>query len=109
MTVGELVDCDGLGAEPRAGQDQWFFTPATGRRDDGPYHWTLWMGDETRCSYDDDAPLSLEQALEQQPGIGRVLWEDREVLHVQAPTLCHDGVLAAAGRALLNPEVRVTG
>jgi hypothetical protein len=36
-----------------------------------------------------------------------MLWEDREILHVGAPTLCADGLLAAAARALLNPKVRL--
>jgi hypothetical protein len=38
-----------------------------------------------------------------------VAWEDREDIHVGAPTLCSDGVLAAAARALLDDRVRKAG
>lgn len=58
-------------------------------------------------SYDDDAPLPLDESLRAQPGVERVLWEDREVIHVGAPRLCHDGILAAAARALIDPRVRL--
>ena len=105
MTVAELIECSALGVDPA--QDRWFFDPRSGRRDDGPYHGTVWFGDEARMSYDDDAPVQLDESLDDRAGIERVAWEDREVIHVGAPTLCHDGVLAAAARALLDPRVRI--
>ena len=107
LTVGELVEMAALGVDPA--RDQYFFDPRSGRRDDGPYHWTLWFGDEARGCYDDDAPLQLDESLDARPGVELVAWEDREVIHVGAPTLCGDGVLAAAARALLDPRVRVGG
>ncbi len=64
------------------------------------------LRDDARVSYDDDAPLPLDESLLSRPGIERVAWEDREVMHVGAPTLCRDGVLAAAARALLDDRVR---
>jgi hypothetical protein len=105
MTVAELVQCGALGVEPCG--TPWFFDPRSGRRDDGPYHWTLWVGDEARASYDDDAPVQLDESLDDRPGIELVAWEDREVIHVGAPALCEDGVLAAAARALIDPRVRL--
>jgi hypothetical protein len=105
MTVADLIECSALGVQPCA--DRWFFDPRSGRRDDGPYHWTLWIGDEARASYDDDSPFQLDQSLDDRPGIELVAWEDREVIHVGAPALCEDGVLAAAARALIDPRVRL--
>lgn len=105
MTVAELVECSALAVQPC--EDRWFFDPRSGKRDDGPYHWTLWFGDETRASYDDDSPYQLDESLDDRPGIELVAWEDREVIHVGAPTLCEDGVLAAAARALIDPRVRL--
>lgn len=104
MSVAELIECNALGVDPA--QDRWFFDPRSGRRDDGPYHWTVWFGDEARMSYDDDAPVQLDESLDDRPGVELVAWEDREVIHVGAPTLCRDGVLAAAARALLDDRVR---
>ena len=105
MTVAELIECSALDVQPA--QDRWFFDPRSGRRDDGPYHWTVWVGDEARMSYDDDAPVQLDEALADRPGVELVAWEDREIIHVGAPTLCRDGLLAAAARALQDPRVRI--
>ena len=104
LTVGELVEMSALGVDPA--HEEYFFDPRSGRRDDGPYHWTVWFGDEARGCYDDDAPVELDESLDAQPGVERVAWEDREIIHVGAPTLCRDGVLAAAARALLDERVR---
>ena len=106
MTVGELMEAEALGVDPC--DTAYFNDLETGQRDDGPYHWTVWVGDEARSSYDDEAELALDESLRGQPGVERVLWEDREVLHVGAPTLCADGVLAAAARALIDPRVRIS-
>jgi hypothetical protein len=107
FTVGELVDMAALGVDPA--ETQYFFDPRSGRQDDGPYHWTIWFGDEARGCYDDDAPLQLDESVDARPGVELVAWEDREVMHVGAPTLCGDGVLAAAARALLDDRVRLAG
>lgn len=104
MTVGELIEVDALGVQPR--QTAFFNDADTGALD-GPYTWTVWVGDEARSSYDDEAEVSLDAALRARPGVERVLWEDREILHVGAPTLCAYGMLAAAARALLDPRVRL--
>jgi hypothetical protein len=105
MTVGELIEADALGVEPC--EMVFFHDVETGALDDGPYNWTVWVGDEARSSYDDEAELALDRALRAQPGVERVLWEDREVLHVGAPTVCVDGMLATVARALLDPRVRM--
>lgn len=105
QTVGELIEYGALAVDPCV--EQWLYDPGTGRDDDGPYHWTIWYGDESRASYDDDAPVELDESLRSQPGVERVVWTDREVMHVGSPTLCRDGVLAAAARALADPGVRL--
>lgn len=104
MTVAELIEADALGVQPC---ETSFFNDADTGALDGPYTWTVWVGDEARSSYDDEAEVSLDAALRARPGVDRVLWEDREILHVGAPTLCSDGMLAAAARALLDPGVRL--
>ena len=105
LTVRQLLEtAGGLSVDP---SDQpWLFNPDTDRDDDGPYEWTVGYWDDARVSYDDDAPLPLDESLLSRPGIERVAWEDREIIHVGAPTLCRDGVLAAATRALLDDRVR---
>ena len=104
MTVAELIEADALGVQPC---ETPFFNDTDPGALDGPYTWTVWVGDEARSSYDDGAEISLDAALRARPGVERVLWEDREILHVAAPTLCADGMLAAAARALLDPRVRL--
>jgi len=104
MTVGELIEVDALGIQPCETPS---FNDADTAALDGPYTWTVWIGDEARSSYEDEAEVSLDAALRARPGVERVLWEDREILHVGAPTLCADGMLAAAARALLDPRVRL--
>lgn len=112
MTVGDLVDCDALGVRRTDPAEQWVDAlDADGNvdhtRQDGPFHWTLWVGDEARAHYDDNAEVSLEEGLMARPGVERVFWEDREVIHVGVDGLCEDGVLAAAARTLLDPRVRI--
>ena len=68
----------------------------------------LGLGDEVAGHYDDDAPLPLDESLKTRPGIRDVAWEDREVLHVKAPGMCAEGVMAALARAVLDPRVRLT-
>ncbi|WP_457206638.1 hypothetical protein [Nocardioides sp. P5_C9_2] len=103
MTVGELIEVEALGIDPA--ELVWIDDQESGTRR-GPFHWRLWIGDEARTAYDDDAPLAVDAALLEQPGIEVVDWEDREVFHLAAPTLCADGALAAAVRALLDPRVK---
>lgn len=105
LTVAQLLEtAGGLSVDPS--DEHWLFDPETERDDDGPYEWTVGYWDDARASYDDDAALPLDESLLSRPGIERVAWEDREVMHVGAPTLCRDGVLAAAARALLDDRVR---
>jgi hypothetical protein len=113
MTVRDLVECDALAVRRTEPAEQWVNAlDADGRvdttRQDGPFHWTLWVGDEARACYDDDADLSLEAGLMARPGVDRVFWEDREVIHVGVDGLCENGVLAAAARTLLDPRVRIS-
>lgn len=100
--VGDLIEMHALGVSP-AGLVTWQDHDTGQQR--GPFHFELWVGDEARCCYD-DAALPMDQSLLARPGIEAVEWEDREVFHLAAPTLCADGVLAAAARALLDPRVR---
>lgn len=111
-TVGDLVEWKALGVDPTDPDLQWLdAVDADGRvdgtRKDGPFHWTLWVGDEARAHYDDDAELPLDRSLLARPGVDRVAWEDRELLHVGVTGLCDSGVLAAAARALADPRVRI--
>lgn len=70
------------------------------------FHYEVWVGDEARLLYDDDAPLALDRALAERPGIRSVSWSEREVLHVKAPGMSKDDVLAAVDEALRDPRVR---
>ena len=112
MTVGDLVECDALAVRPNDADSVWLNAVEDGRgvpdRTDGPFQWQLWVGDEARAHYDDEADLQLDASLLAQPGLDRVVWEDREVFHVGATGLCESGVLAAAVRALADPRVRVS-
>lgn len=72
------------------------------------FTWTLWVGDEARSHYDDDAEVELDAVLALQPGIDEVEWMDREVLHLAAPTMCREGVIAAGALVLLDDRVRST-
>jgi hypothetical protein len=103
MTVGELVEMGALGVDPP--ELVWVVDHETRERR-GPFHFALWLGDEVRATYDDDAVLQVDESLASRPGIEIVDWEDREVFQVSCPTLCADGLLAAAARALLDPRVR---
>lgn len=102
MTVRELLATGDLSVKPMS--ERW-----QGGHDKGPLHWDLWAGDSARCLYDDDAPLSLDASLMARPGIERIEWMDREVSLIGAPTMCADGVLAAAARALEDPRGALSG
>ncbi|SCL33715.1 hypothetical protein GA0070624_4804 [Micromonospora rhizosphaerae] len=109
MTVEELVACGALGAGPVKPRDRWweiFDETDAGPERIGPFHWTLWVGDEARSCYDDAAALSLDQSLLARPGVQLVEWMDREEFLIGAPALCASGILAAAARALADPRVR---
>lgn len=99
-TVGELIDADALAAQPVPDQDR-----MVGRY--GPFHWALWLGDETRALYNDDAKVTLEEAIQSQPGVQWVSWPDREIFYLTAPSLCRSGALAVAAGALLDDSVRL--
>ncbi|MEO5853689.1 MAG: hypothetical protein ABIQ15_14365 [Nocardioides sp.] len=104
LSVGELLETGALAVDEVGRQDRWL-TLADQRT--GPFEWSLWVGDEARALYDDDAPVALDDALRSQQGIDLVEWEDREAFWVGAPTMCPDGVLASAARALADPRVRL--
>lgn len=112
MTVGELIDAQALGVRRTEPAERWVDAlDEHGRvdptRQDGPFHWTVWVGDEARSHYDDEAELELDASLEAQPGVEKVFWEDREILHVSVEGLCDSGALAATVRALADPRVRL--
>ncbi|MCY4726076.1 hypothetical protein NYO98_07275 [Nocardioides sp. STR2] len=100
QTVTDLVEWGALAADPTHDIHQ--------RLPDSDvlFTWTLWVGDEARSHYDDDAEVELDAALALQPGVEEVDWMDREVFHLAAPTLCRDGVVAAGALALLDDRVR---
>jgi hypothetical protein len=104
-TVADLLGPGGLSVEPAEDGDQPSGGPAV-------LTWNLGVYDDARVHYDDTdagAALGLDAALAEQPGIDGVVWDDREVLLLAAPTLCADGVLAAAALTLLDDRVRTTG
>ena len=104
-SVAELMEVGALEARPTTRDEQWLSTE-DGRV--GPLDWSLWVGDEARSVYDDDAPLSVAESLATRAGIEIVEGEDREVFWLGAPSLCQSGVLAAAARALSDPRVRLS-
>ncbi|BCJ75689.1 hypothetical protein CS0771_52330 [Catellatospora sp. IY07-71] len=107
-TVRELRDTGDLSVQPLPERERrWTVHDEAGDVTGvDAFQWVLWAGDAARCFYDDDAELALDDSLRQREGIAGVSWMDREVLYVAAPTMCADGVLAAAARALLDPRVR---
>ncbi len=101
LPVGDLVGDNGdVGADALDEPER--FPLMDGR----PAHRNVWIGDAARLCYDDDAGVSLEEALASQPGVESVYQEDRERFYVDAPTLCEAGVLAVAIRALADPRGR---
>lgn len=104
-SVDELVEAGALEARETESDERWLW--ADGQKV-GPFQWSLWVGDEARSLYDDDAGLGLDDSLRSRPGLEIVEWEDREVFWLGAPSMCRSGVLAAAARALADPRVRRT-
>ena len=104
-TVADLLGPGGLSVRPADAGDQPPGEPIA-------YTWNLGVYDDARVHYDDaedGAELDLDAALLERPGIDGVEWSDREVFVLAAPTLCADGVLAAAALTLLDDRVRATG
>ena len=104
VTVRDLLDPGGLSVRPADEHDQ----PPGGPE---AYTWNLGVYDDARAHYDDvedGAELGFDEVLGSRHGIDEVVWDDREVFVLAAPTLCADGVLAAAALTLLDERVRVT-
>ena len=104
VTVADLLCPGGLSVRPARPGDR-------GPGDPADLTWNLGVYDDARVHYDDTddgATTDLDAALVSQPGIDRVEWCDREVFLLAAPTLCEEGVLAAAAVALLDDRVRST-
>lgn len=104
-TVADLLGPGGLSVRPADPGDQPPGEPAI-------HTWNLGVYDDARVHYDDvedGADLGLDAAIAAQHGVDEVDWADREVFLVAAPTLCPDGVLAAAALALLDDRVRNSG
>ena len=103
-TVADLLGPGGLSVRPADVRDQPPGEPAI-------YTWNLGVYDDARVHYDDTedgAEVELDAALAERAGIEAVEWYDREVFVLAAPTLCADGVLAAATLTLLDDRVRST-
>ena len=104
-TVADLLGPGGLSVRPAEARDQPPGEPAV-------FTWNLGIYDDARVHYDDTddgAALDLDAALAEHPGIDEVEWPDREIFILAAPTLCADGVLAAAALTLLDDRVRAAG
>lgn len=105
VTVADLLGPGGLSVRPADPSDQPPGEPAI-------YTWNLGIYDDARAHYDDvedGADVELDAALAERSGIGAVEWYDREIFILAAPTLCADGVLAAAALTLLDDRVRSSG
>lgn len=103
-TVADLLHDGGLSVRPAEDRDQVPGEPAV-------LTWNLGIYDDARVHYDDTddgAEIDLAEALAERAGIDQVEWLDREVFLLAAPTLCSDGVLAAAALSLLDDRVRTT-
>ena len=55
----------------------------------------------------DSEAVDLDAVIAEQPGVDDVERLDHEIFLVAAPTLCADGMLAAAALALLDDRVRL--
>jgi hypothetical protein len=102
-TVADLLSPGGLSVSPTELEAQRLPDSAA------TFVWTLGVYDDAQVHYEDDMALELDAALALQPGVDEVDWADREVFLVAAPTLCADGMLAAAALALLDERVRTAG
>lgn len=69
--------------------------------------WTLNVYDDALAHCDGDA-LGFDDVIAAQPGVEEVDGFDTEIFLVAAPTLCAEGVLAAAALTLLDDRVRAT-
>ncbi len=101
VTVADLLHPGGVSVQV-AGADEHLLTESG-----ATFHWSLGVYDDARMHYDDDTGLDLDVALARHPGVDEVAWPDREILLLSAPTLCRDGVLAAAAMVLLDDRVRL--
>ncbi len=72
----------------------------------GPFHWKVDLVGGARWHYDDNARLPLDQWIQPNPGVELVLWPDHQSFHLNAPTLCRDGVQTLFARALLDDRSR---
>jgi hypothetical protein len=103
LTIGALLDRGAMGVHALHGRRRRAGKAATRG---GTWDYMLWLGEVTRFAYDDDADLAIEDAITARPGVDVAAWEDNEVVLIGAPSLCPDGVLAAAARALVDPRVK---
>lgn len=101
-TVADLLGPGGLSVRPAGADEQ---PPGAA----GFLTWNLGVYDDARVHYDDvddGAEIDLAEGLLEHPGIDEVDGYDREVFLLAAPTLCAEGVLAAAAVTLLDDRVR---
>ncbi len=63
------------------------------------YTHEIWVDEAAEHTWGEAKLVAYEAKLAQQPGIDAVLGEDREIIHVNAPTLTDAQVLAAARAA----------
>jgi hypothetical protein len=99
-TVGGLLHPGGLSVEATDVEAQ--------RLTDSPssFVWTVNIYDDALVHCDSEA-VDLDAVIAEQPGVDDVERLDHEIFLVAAPTLCADGMLAAAALALLDDRVRL--
>lgn len=101
-TVGDLLLANEVLAEP----DYPGPAVAVRNRPVGPFHWRVSLVDGARWHYDDDPRLSFEMWLQPNPGVELVYSPSPGVIHLNAPTLCREGVQTLLVRALLDDRLR---
>ena len=101
VTVADLLHPGGLSVDATRPDERRLADSAA------TFHWTVSVYDDARVHYDDDTALDLDAGLARQQGVDEVAWVDREVFMLSAPTLCSEGVLAAAAVVLLDDRVRL--
>lgn len=71
-----------------------------------PFHWRVSLVDGARWHYDDEPRMPFEHWLQPNPGVGLAHSPEPGLIHLNAPTLCQEGVQTLIVRALLDDRLR---